>query len=542
MLPNKSYTPDDILKIAWHRRWVILIPFAVVTVAVAVFTSTLPEKYKSETVILVVPQRVPTEYVRSTVTTRIEDRLLTIQQQIMSRSRLEPIITEYGLYAKLRRELPMEEVVERMRDDDVKIAVERGDAFRVSFVNENPQVAQHVVEKLANLFIAENLRDRAVLAEDTNEFLDQQLEEARKKLVEHETALEKYRSEHSGELPTQVNANLQAIQTLQAQLSSLDENVNKEKERRLLIERQIIELENTPPTPVSVAGTATAGPGGMVMNAGDSAEKRLEDARTQLKALELKFTPEHPDIRTAKRVIRDLEVEVKAEQRRAEDIKTGKAKEEDAARTSRATAQTTAELALQAKIRGLKEEMSRLDARLVSLAESEQNVSDKIAGYQGRVDAAPRRESELVELTRDYETLRQGYTGLLGKRQESKIAANLEQHQVGEQFKVLDPPRVPERPFSPNRLRLNAIGGVGGMAIGFGIVILLEYLDRSLKTAGDVMTVLKLPVLAQVPLMPSDGELRQSRRRRRLVAVAVTLFLVLTGTVGAYALWLQRAS
>src|SRR4029434_4125481 len=118
MLPNKTYTPDDILRIAWRRRWIILIPFAIVTIAVAGFTTTLPEKYKSETLILVVPQRVPEEYVRATVTTRIEDRLLTIQQQIMSRSRLEPIITEYGLYSKMRHEMPMEDVVERMRDQD----------------------------------------------------------------------------------------------------------------------------------------------------------------------------------------------------------------------------------------------------------------------------------------------------------------------------------------------------------------------------------------------------------------------------------------
>ena len=541
MLPNKSYTPDDILKIAWRRRWIILIPFAVVTIAVAVLTKRLPEKFKSEEVILVVPQRLPADYVRPTVTTRIEDRLLTIQQQIMSRSRLEPIITEYGLYSKELRVMPMEEVVERMRDEDVKIVVERGDAFRISFINENPQTAKNVVEKLANLFIAENLRDRALVAEDTNEFLDTQLEEARKKLVEHETALEKYRSEHSGELPSQVNANLQAIQTLQGQLQALGDSINHEKDRRLTLERQIFELENTPAAPTA-SGGATTGPGGIVITPGDSAVKRLEDAKAQLKALELKYTPIHPEIISARRVIRDLEVEAQAEVKRAEDIKAGKAKEEDVARATRASVQTAAELSLQTKLRGLRDEMNRLDARLASLAADDQSVRDKIANFQIRVDAAPRRESELTELTRDYETLRNGYTSLLSKRQESKIAANLEQHQVGEQFKVLDPPRVPEKPFSPNRLRLNAVGAFAGLAIGLAIVVLLEFLDRSLKTAVDVMTVLKLPVLAQVPMMPSDKEVRQTRRRRRLVAVALTLFLVLTGSVGAYALWLQRAS
>jgi len=541
MLPNKSYTPDDILKIAWRRRWIILIPFAVVTIAVAVLTKRLPEKFKSEEVILVVPQRLPADYVRPTVTTRIEDRLLTIQQQIMSRSRLEPIITEYGLYSKELRVMPMEEVVERMRDEDVKIVVERGDAFRISFINENPQTAKNVVEKLANLFIAENLRDRALVAEDTNEFLDTQLEEARKKLVEHETALEKYRSEHSGELPSQVNANLQAIQTLQGQLQALGDSINHEKDRRLTLERQIFELENTPAAPTA-SGGATTGPGGIVITPGDSAVKRLEDAKAQLKALELKYTPIHPEIISARRVIRDLEVEAQAEVKRAEDIKAGKAKEEDVARATRASVQTAAELSLQTKLRGLRDEMNRLDARLASLAADDQSVRDKIANFQTRVDAAPRRESELTELTRDYETLRNGYTSLLSKRQESKIAANLEQHQVGEQFKVLDPPRVPEKPFSPNRLRLNAVGAFAGLAIGLAIVVLLEFLDRSLKTAVDVMTVLKLPVLAQVPMMPSDKEVRQTRRRRRLVAVALTLFLVLTGSVGAYALWLQRAS
>src|SRR5512138_3726069 len=136
MLPGKVYKPEDVLQILKSRIWVLLLPFAVIAAATAVWVHRLPDQYRSETVILVVPQRVPESYVRSTVTTRVEDRLQSLVQQILSRTRLERIIQDFNLYATERRTAIMEDIVQRMRSD-ISIQVVKGDAFRVSFSSDD---------------------------------------------------------------------------------------------------------------------------------------------------------------------------------------------------------------------------------------------------------------------------------------------------------------------------------------------------------------------------------------------------------------------
>ncbi len=238
MLPGKTYKPEDILVIAWRRRWQIIVPFLLVAGGAIRYAQTLPDRYRSETVILIVPQRVPESYVHSTVTSRIEDRLRSINQQIMSRTRLEPIIQTLNLYPGLMKNGLVEDAVARMRlDADVQVV--KGDAFRVSFIANEPRTAMKVTQQLASLFIDENLKDREVLAEDTNQFLDSQLDNAKQRLIEHEKKLEEYRKRYAGQLPTQVQSNLQVIQNAQMQIQSINDSIGRDRDRRLMLERQV---------------------------------------------------------------------------------------------------------------------------------------------------------------------------------------------------------------------------------------------------------------------------------------------------------------
>src|SRR5882762_3236206 len=225
MLPGKTYTPEDILRIAIRRAWLIVIPLVLGSATGYAIGSYLPNRYRSETLIMIVPQQIPDSYVKSTVSAKIEDRLATLSSQILTRSRLERIILDLNLYVSLRRTLPMEDVVERMRRDIDPIKIEGREAasFRISYVNEDARTAQKATERLASLFIEENLRDRENLAENTNQFLDSQLEDAKRRLVEHEKKLEEYRSRFGGELPSQAGSNLQAVQNLQVQVQSMIE-------------------------------------------------------------------------------------------------------------------------------------------------------------------------------------------------------------------------------------------------------------------------------------------------------------------------------
>ena len=183
MLPGKKYTPADLLGILRRRKWLILVP-AIVGVAAAVFAVTrVPRLYRSESLIMVVPQRISEAYVTPTDTTRIQDRLASLSDQVRSRSRLEQLILSLNVYPAQRANGIMEDVVRKM-SDDIDIDIDRrGDSFRVSYSHTDPRVAQKVTERLASMYIEENMRDREILATSTNQFLETELENARQRLA-----------------------------------------------------------------------------------------------------------------------------------------------------------------------------------------------------------------------------------------------------------------------------------------------------------------------------------------------------------------------
>jgi polysaccharide chain length determinant protein (PEP-CTERM system associated) len=522
VLPGKKYTPEDVAGILVRRCWLILVPFAIGVAAVPLLARAVPERYRSETLILVEPQRVPNEYVKATVTESVSDRLPAIGEQLLSRSRLERIIAELDLYKEERQRSVMEDVVSRMRDADIQLNLAsngRGDSrdsFRISYVSGDPQTAQKVTERLASLTIEQNTLDRSSRAESTNTFLEAQLENAKQRLLEHERKLEAYRRRHAGQLPSQLQANLQAIGNAQLQLQSVSESMNRARERRLLIERQIADARALPPTPrTDATGAAAAGP--------LSTAQQLEAARARLEALRLRYTPDHPDVRSLERTIGDLQANLAEESTRP----APRPVERDL---------SPAELAHQRNLLDLKAELDVMDLQLAAHAAEEIRLKQVIADYQAKVDIVPTRESELVELTRDYETLDAGYRNLLAKWEDSKIAANLEGARIGEQFRIVDPASLPERPYNQTRrLAVMSSGAVAGLLLGLLLVAFLEYRDATFNREEDVLRALTLPVLALVPAVASDEERRASRRR--VVAVNLAGAAVLVGSAAVVVFW-----
>lgn len=232
---------------------------------------------------------------------------------------------------------------------------------------------------------------------------------------------------------------------------------------------------------------------------------QLDAAQHALDALQERLTPQHPDVIRAQKQVRDLSTKLAA----------APARPPSPAAPVRVSAADTAR---QLRLRNLQAELQNVDRQIMTKEAEEKRLRAVMASYQTRVEAAPTRESELIELTRDYTTIQQLYTSLLGKREDSKIAANLERRQAGEQFRILDPARMPERPFSPNRIRINLMGAIAGLGLGLGLVALLEYRDTTLRTDDDVMVAISLPVLAMIPLMVTTVEERLQTRRRWLMA------------------------
>ena len=512
MLPGKAYTVDDILGILRRRIWWLLVPFAVVAAGVAGFVRQLPDMYRSETLVQIVPQRVPDSYVRPVVTTSIGDRLQSIRQQILSRTRLEQLITEFNLYPEQLRTGIMEDIVERMREHDIQIDVVNGDSFRISYIGSDPNTVAKVTARLASLFIGESLQDRKNLSEGTNDFLEQQLTNAHEQLQQIEGRLAAYNQAHAGELPSQLNANLQQVQNAQLQQQQLADSLNRDQDMRIELERQLAQARApivTVPAPGNAAPTSTA--------------QQLAVARAQLADYEARYKPGHPDLEAARRAVHDLEQKARDEAAAA-------------AQPGATPILSPAEAERQRQISNLQASIAELDRQMTRKRADQDQLRAAAAEYQRRVDAAPNREAELTELTRDYKNWSDRYSSLLSKKEDAQLAANLETRQIGETFRLLDPAQVPERPYSPNRLKLNAAGLGAGLAFGTALILLLEYRDQTFKTDDDARIVLDLPVIAVVPLMQSDADRRRGVWRRLAVGTLLGTTVLAGLAVVAYTL------
>ena len=532
MLPGRTYGPQDIIRMITTRGWIVLVAIVVCTYLALVVSALLPNVYSAETLIQVVPQRVPDAYVRSTVTLKTEDRLEALSAQVMSRTELERLIKEYDLYPRERTRYPMQDVVDRMRLNITKQLVRAApdrpvDSFYLRFKYSDATTAAKVTERLALLFIDQNARERAVLAGATDNFLESQLEDARKRLVEQERKLEVFREHNAGRLPTQLDFNMQAIQNAQLQLQQLTESLARDRDRRLTVEQLLKEAQAEQVISAPVAMPANTDPASAVA-AGLTAKRQLEMARSELARLELSRTPEHPDIARAKRMIGDLERKAAAE---AAAIESGK--------TPSAVVLSPQDQLIRERIRQMRAEMESLDRQIHFKAAQEARIRATVSEYQSRIESIPGLESEWVSLSRDYETQQAAYKQLLGKSEESKVAVNLEQRQIGEQFRVLDPARIPERPISPARLLINGIGAAIGLALGLLIVAMLEFLDSSFRSEADFIGVMKVPILAQVPLIVTQKDLNH-QRHRRLVYSTVAVGLTVAAGIGAWTLHLWR--
>jgi len=522
MVPGKTYKPEDFVEILWRRKWLAIVPFVIVSVAAVTYVQLIPNRFRSSAQVLVVPQQVPKNYVVPTVTGGLNERLQSMTQQILSRTRLERIITDLDLYARERRTMIMEDVVELMRRN-MSIQVGRATNnendpgyFTVSFESESARTAMLVADRLASSFITENLQDRTVQADQTSQFLQTQLEDARRRLTEHEQKLEQFRKTYSGQLPTQVQSNLQVMQSTQMQIQGLNEAMNRDRDRQLTLDKLIADM-----LAISAANEAAATASRDSQRAAaPSAAEQLAQARSALQALLLRLKPEHPDVIRAQRTVQELQAKADAE---ALNGPVG----------SGAQGPLRLSESDQKRLSDMQAERESLERRIAASQAEGARLQTVLASYRTRVEAAPTRESQQVELMRDYDTLQQSYTTLLAKSQESNMAAALERRQIGEQFRVIDPARLPERPISPDRPRLRMLGALGGLGLGLALVALFEYRDTSVRTDDDVTASLALPVLAVIPLMRTEDEAVRMRRRWRTAAIAS--FVVIACFVGVMA-------
>ncbi len=430
--------------------------------------------------------------------------------------------------------MPMEDVVNVMREAiDVELVrsvagrTVQADAFYVRFTYPDAALAASVTSSLGALFIAENARERKDLADGTNQFLEAQLVEAKKKLEAQEGLVERFRQQHAGRLPTQSDSNVQAMQASQAQLTTLSASLSQDRDRRQTL--QVLYNDAiSQPDPVSALPVPAPTPGapGVDPAAGMTLEQQLQSAKSTLERLEARLTDEHPDLRRQRRVVRDLEQKIQTAQ------KTGQPQ------STAPPVLTESQLNRRERLAQIKGEIDTLARQIAYKETEEQKLRATVSDYQGRLNAMPGVESQWIALTRDYETMKTSYETLLRKSEDSKVAADLESQQAGEQFRIVDSARVPVRPVGAKRIRTNAVGVAGGLGLGVLIVGLLFLRDTTFHSEADVLEVLSLPVLALVPHVAAPSEAITRKRRRLYIASAVLVVVAASGYVAwAKQLW-----
>jgi polysaccharide chain length determinant protein (PEP-CTERM system associated) len=500
---EKSFNIHDYIEILLRRIWYIIIPFAIVISVATIYSFTAPKKYRATTLILVTPQKVPVDYVRPTVTSRIEDRLQSIGQEIMSRTRLEQIIAEFKLYQNEAKTLAMEEIVELMRKD-VRIEIRGKEGyFSIAYIGEDPRTVTMVTNKLASLFIEENLKLREQQAQGTTEFLALELNATKAKLDEQEKLITQFKRQFMYELPDQRDVNLSLLGKLQQQLQTIGDALKSAQDRKLIIQKQLNEMRNMAAMLTDQAPMLTgqedspSSPSALLRpKIGNPDEIRLDKLKNHLSELETRYKEKHPDILITKKQIADLEKKLES----AKAV-TQEAKDEPAASgvSKEKKKGEKMEAGIDPFYKEMEGQLAVTDLEIKRLKDEEARTKVKIAEYQTRLENIPVREMAMANLTRDYQNNKESYHSLLKKNQESQQAENLERRQKGEQFKVIDPARIPEKPFSPNIPRNLLFGVLLGMGLGFGMAFFKEQMDRSFRDAEDLETTLGFKVLANIP-------------------------------------------
>ena len=502
---TKEIKLEDIVEIILRRRWWIIVPFCLCVIVGIILGLTLPKYYQAETLVLIQPQKVPTDYVQPVVTTDIDSRLEAFSREILSRSNLEKIMKKFNMYTEPKYQAFF--VEDKIADMRKRISVDllrRGIpgmparyggvgsayAFTISFKGKDPEKVMDVTNALASYFINQNIRFRENEAVGTNDFLRGELNSIREELVAKEKELKNYREKYMGELPEQLGSNLNMLTRLQVQLKGKQSNLIDAQNKLAMLKDQIKQ------------GALLFGQGVTVTNDGRITTDfdkpvSLEQAKAMLSYLETRYTSKHPDIIRIKKIISDLE--------------KNKQQNDDSPDGSQYIPANT------------KMAVDQIKVSISSLTTDIASLKSQIRKYEIRVENTPNREEELKSLERGYESKKASYNMLLNKKLETELSVNMEKKQKGEKFQILDPAMLPEKPISPNMKLLFLLTLVAGPNIGLGLVFLLEYLDTSFRNPRDVESGLGFPVLATVPVI-RDRKYQRRQRLNQVFSVASILF------------------
>jgi len=539
-----------------RRRKIFLIIFVGICLAAAILAVVLPPIYRSEATIRIEGQQIPEEYVRSTITGYVEERIEMITRQVMSRSKLLEIINQFDLFADIREKYTATELIGKM-SKKIHLETISADiidkrtgrpsaatvAFTLSYEGKNPEAVQKVTEKLTSLYLEEDRRSRKQLVSVTTAFLQEELQSQKAQVIILENKISEFKKDHFGELPEYNAINFQNWSKLEHELDQAAMRIQSLQERKIYLEGQLAGTD--PYSPIMTAK------GEIVMHP----KKRLKHLKMKLISLQSILSEKHPDIRQLKREITDLEGQIGTSDNYEEKIRKLNSIDKQLASVKGRLGSKHPDLLKLKKMKkvlskeieelpafstyndindgtadnpayiNLRIQLASTDLEIKNLNLESNKIEEEIEYYLKKMKYGPIVEKEYNDLTRDYESARSKYNEIMNKLMEAKISEGMEETQRGERFTITDPAYLPEKPYKPNRIAIVLLGFV----LAFGASTLFaagkEYMDNSVKSADELHSLTGVPVFSVISYVESDHE-KRTRRLTKGIYILATLAVI----------------
>jgi succinoglycan biosynthesis transport protein ExoP len=555
-------TVSDYLAV-WPRRKKSMIAVASLVIMISIgFAFGLPSIYQSTATILIEQQEIPSELVQTTISSYADERIQRISKRVMTSVNLDNIIKEYDLYSEERRSEGLESVRKRLTQaitlEMVSAEVlnprsgreqEATIAFKVSYSSKSPELAQAVTKELVSLYLEENRASRIQTAAGAAEFLEEQAKALKEQISGVENELAAFKKQHIGELPEQVELNLNLIERAEGQLLETQRDIRDLEERKIYLQSELAQIS---------PHAAVFSPDGEKVL---SPEERLKGLRVQYASLSGVYSPDHPDLVRMRREIQALQKELglprdsallEQQMRSAREqlanarerysdahpdvkrlqrmVKELEAQLREAANNPRATIQPVSKPDNPAYIQ-LKANLEAANAELGSLKRTQGELKQKLSVYEQRLTNIPQVERQYRALTREYDSLLEEYREIKDKQRTAELAESLEEGQKGERFTVLEPPRLPDEPARPNRMAILFLGVVVSFAGGVGTAAVAEMMDETVRGRKDLAELINASPLAVIPYIETKQDLRDRRWRQGLAAVGVIIIAVVIAAI-----------
>lgn len=492
--------------ITLRRKWWIILPTLGLSIVAALLTRGIPDLYRAETVILVDLQQVPGKYVpEETMAANIGDRLRTLEQQILSPTRVHQLVESEHLYPDPTGKKTEDQLVKAIQ---ARIGVEvltpigpKLGAFKITYWSTRSDEVARVAGHVAQMFVEENTGVEQ--AKGNKDLIVSQLQETKKQLDDKEGQISLIKQQSMLDSPESMPAHMKALAGLRAQSQAIQKKISQNQKDRAILQSRLAPVVQAPAAGAGIAAGANGNAGrAPAVAKPPSASSRVYESKIQelegkLAELRKRYGPTHPYVLNTQSELDRL--------RASADVKAGSPQQ-----VVETTPAQRSNPAFEARI-------AKLDVDSAEQTKQLESLKKQIDFHRQKVEQIPTAERQLASLQHDYDTLKAEYASLLDKKKAAEMSSTFEGFQGGERFVVLYPAVPPEKPYAPNRLFIGIGGLLGGLLGGLVLAFLADMQDQRVRSENDAARIFGSPVLGHIPRIISQ----QERRRRRFSAVGM---------------------